>query len=411
MRHSTAVAAEAGTEAVTRAVVILAAGIGGLLVGASVTLALLSDAPAQTSPAFPGGGPVPLTAPAEPGTFLAWTPGGLPGGFRARSTALDGIRRAVVVKSDVVWLTRSLSSAGEVVDDPPRGFAIPLEVAAVHPSEYEPFVPPAERGALADLANGLGVLGESSARLRGLGPGAMLEFGDVRVEVAAVWPDELVGAHELLVARDVGRTLGVTHDRYALVQPEGEPTERRLAKMLRSALPRDLPVQIRSPGETPYFRQGDAVLPPIELKALFGEFAARPAQGRPGYLEIDPDWETTHIATERVPLLGKVTCNVALFPQLRGAVREILELGLGDTIDSYAGCYARRFANRDPTQSISHHTWGVAFDLNVPSNPFGAPPDQDPRMVEVFERWGFIWGGTFVRPDGMHFEYHRPPAA
>jgi len=46
----------------------------------------------------------------------------------------------------------------------------------------------------------------------------------------------------------------------------------------------------------------------------------------------------------------------------------------------------------------------------VPENPFGAPPNQDPRLVAVMERWGFIWGGIFVRPDGMHFEYHRPPA-
>jgi hypothetical protein len=297
-----------------------------------------------------------------------------------------------------------------VVDDPPNGFGVPLEVAAVHPLEYEPFVPPADRGALADLSNGFGVLGESSARLRGLGPGAVLEFGDVSVEIAAVWPDELVGAHELLVARDLGRALGVTHDRYALIQPEGEATGTHAAKLVRSVVPADVPVQIRSPGETPYFRQGDAVLPPVELKTLFGEFAARPAPGRPGYLEIDPAWEAAHIATERVPVLGTVTCNVALFPQLRGALREIVELGLRDTIDSYSGCYARRFANRDPTQSISHHTWGVAFDINVPANPFGAPPSQDPRMVEVFERWGFIWGGTFVRPDGMHFEYHRPPA-
>jgi len=381
----------------------------GFLAGAGVTLAVQRGETAPRLPSALGGG-TPPTALSAPGTFLAWTPGGLPEGFRQRLASLAGIRRAVVVKSDVVWLTRSLSSAGEVVDDPPRGLAIPLEVAAVHPLEYEPFVPPAERGVLADLANGFGVLGESSARLRGLGPGAVLEFGDVHVEVVAVWPDELVGAHELLVARDRGRTLGVTHDRYALVQPEGEPTERHLAKLLRSALPPGLPVQVRSPGETPYFRQGDAVLPPVEMKALFGEFSARPAPGRPGYLEIDPAWEATHIATERVPLLGRVTCNVAMFRQLRGAARELIELGLRDTIESYAGCYARRFANRDPTQSISHHTWGVAIDLNVERNPFGAPPDQDPRMVEVFERWGFIWGGTFVLPDGMHFEYHRPPA-
>ncbi|HSJ50053.1 MAG TPA: M15 family metallopeptidase [Actinomycetota bacterium] len=30
-------------------------------------------------------------------------------------------------------------------------------------------------------------------------------------------------------------------------------------------------------------------------------------------------------------------------------------------------------------------------------------------MVRVFERWGFIWGGDFVLPDGMHFEYRRAP--
>lgn len=392
------------------ALAVIAGALVGLLVGAGVTLALQQPEAVSRTAVLPGGGGLPVTAPAQPGTFLAWTPGGLPHGFRSRLATLDGIRRSVVVKSDVIWLTGSRSSAGEVVDDPPAGLAIPLEVAAVHPIEYEPFVPPAERGALADLSNGFGVLGETSARLRGLGPGAVLEFGDVRVEIAAVWPDELVGAHELLVARDLGRTMGVTHDRYALIQPEGEATGPQVARLVRSVVPADVPVQIRSPGETPYFRQGDAVLPPVELKTLFGEFAARPAPGRPGYLEIDPGWEAAHIATERVPILGRVTCNVALFPQLRGALREIVELGLRDTIDSYSGCYARRFANRDPTQSISHHTWGVAFDINVPANPFGAPPSQDPRMVEVFERWGFIWGGTFVLPDGMHFEYHRPPA-
>jgi hypothetical protein len=83
--------------------------------------------------------------------------------------------------------------------------------------------------------------------------------------------------------------------------------------------------------------------------------------------------------------------------------------GLQDTITSYSGCFARRYTNRDPHQAISHHTWGVAVDINVPQNPFGAPPHQDPRLVRVFEHWGFIWGGTFIVPDGMHFEYRRPP--
>ncbi len=410
MRRAAATLAGARPAAIVRALPVALAAVAGLLVGAGVTLAVQEPAYPH-APAGWGRTGVVATAPAEAGTYLAWTPGGLPEPFRHRVRGLPGIERSVVVRSDVAWLTGSVSAAGEVVDDPPGGLAIPLEVAAVRPIELSPFVPPADRGTLALLGDGVGILGESSARLRGLGPGAVLAFGPERVRVAAVWPDELVGAHELLVARRTGRALGVTHDRYALLEPAGDPTERALGRLLRRALPPGTPIRVRAPGETPYFRQGDAVLPPVALKELFGEFAARPEPGRPGYLEIDPAWESTHVATQRLPLLGDVTCNVALFPQLRGALRELIALGLRDAIDSYDGCYARRFANRDPSQAISHHTWGIAIDLNVGRNPFGAPPDQDPRMVRVFERWGFIWGGTFVLPDGMHFEYHRPPAA
>jgi hypothetical protein len=31
----------------------------------------------------------------------------------------------------------------------------------------------------------------------------------------------------------------------------------------------------------------------------------------------------------------------------------------------------------------------------------------DPRIVDVFQRWGFKWGGDFLVPDGMHFEFIR----
>jgi hypothetical protein len=35
----------------------------------------------------------------------------------------------------------------------------------------------------------------------------------------------------------------------------------------------------------------------------------------------------------------------------------------------------------------------------------------DPRVVTVFERLGFNWGGEFLVPDGMHFEYGGGPLA
>jgi hypothetical protein len=386
--------------------------VAGFVVGAILTMSVQSagDLPRpQTAPSASMPTAPPIIRREPPATFLAWTPGGLPGGFRATLADVPLVRRAVVVESDTAWLTRSFSTAGEVVDDPPPGFAIPIEVAAVDPREYEPFLPPADRGVLSDLADGYGVLGESSAGLRHLGPGAVLRFGHVDVRITAVLPDELIGANELLVSRSHAEALGVTHDRYALIQPRGTATDGIIRRALAPLIPADLALQVRAPGETPYFRQGDAVLPPVQIKLLFGEFAAAPDPAQPGYLKIDPAWERSSIATEHVPILGDVTCNAALFPQLRGALRELVRRGLEDTITSYAGCYARRFANRDPNQAISHHTWGIAFDVNVPQNPFGGPPDQDPRLVRVFERWGFIWGGRFIVPDGMHFEYRRPP--
>jgi hypothetical protein len=397
----------------TRRAAGLAAGIViGVALGASLTLAIqgwasLPDPTVRTSPEQ-----TPTTTPEPPQAFLVWTSGGMPDGFRQDVKRLDGVRRSVVVASDNTWLDLSWSAQGEVIDDPRPGFAIPLEVAAVDPEGFAPFLPPAERSLSLALADGQGILGESSARLRGLGPGAVMRFGEVRIEVAAILPDELVGASELLVSREVGRSIGVTHDRYALVVPESAETTQGVQRLLGPLLPSDPPSKVRAPGDTPYFRQGDAVLPPVRIKLLFGEFAARPTPGHPGFLTLDPAWVRRNIDTKRVPLLGSVTCNVALFPQIRGVVHELIERGLQDTIHSFSGCFSARHINRIPSAGISHHSWGIALDLNVQQgNLFGQTPHQDPRLVRVFERWGFVWGGTFIEPDGMHFEYHREPAA
>ena len=390
---------------------VLAGAVGGFAFGAALTLALQGSAalpgPPDASTEEPG---TVATAPQDPEAFLVWTPGGLPDGFRDGVERLRGVERAVVVASDNTWLDRSWSAQGEVVDDPRPGFRVPLEVAAVDPSAFARFLPPADRSVTLAIEQGQGVLGESSAKLRGLGPGAVLRFGELRVEVAAILPDELMGAHELLVSLEVGERLGVTRDRYALIVPEGDPTAERVERLVRPLIPDDLDMRVRAPGDTPLFRHGDAVLAPVQIKALFGEFAARPTPGRPGFLTLDPAWVRESIDTQRVPLLGNVTCHVALFPQIRGVVQDLIDQGLGRTIDSFSGCWSARHINRVPSAGISHHSWGIALDVNVRANPFGAPPDQDPALVRTFERWGFTWGGDWVVPDGMHFEYRRSPA-
>jgi hypothetical protein len=126
-----------------------------------------------------------------------------------------------------------------------------------------------------------------------------------------------------------------------------------------------------------------------------------------GMIEPDPAWVASHIVTAEVPLLtGQVRCHRLLVPQLRGALAELEARGLGDLIDprQYGGCWSPRHILFDPDRNLSLHAWGVAVDLNVAGNGYGEEPSMDPRVVEVFESWGFAWGGHWRVPDGMHFE-------
>ena len=90
--------------------------------------------------------------------------------------------------------------------------------------------------------------------------------------------------------------------------------------------------------------------------------------------------------TTRIPLLGEVTCHRAIVPQLRGAMRELRAAGLGHLIESFNGCFVPRFISRDPTAMLSHHSWGIAFDLNLVGNYYG---DRRTRIPG----WSTPWRG------------------
>ena len=372
-----------------------------------------TDTTSRPSPSQPASGSTVAPAPASDPipAWLAWIPGGFPDGFRAQITGSGDLGTTVVVAGDTLWMTASHDASGAVVDQPRPPYEIPLDAFAVDPKEYAPFLPPADRDRIVSaLREGKAVLGQRSAELRRLGPGGSISFGTTTVTVGAVAPDEEVGWSEILVDRTLGAQIGISHDRYLLALGEPGLSLHRFAGDVRRSIPADSPLRTVPPGGTPYVRVASGVDPPIVMKEVFGEFAAYPRSDDPAYLVVDPAWYHAHIVTRTVPIFpDPVTCNRALFPMLIGALRQVADAGLASEIHVYSGCYAARTVARSTIAPPSQHAYGAAIDIDAPENPYGSIPVMDPRIVRIFERWGFNWGGDFLIPDGMHFEYGKPP--
>jgi hypothetical protein len=344
--------------------------------------------------------------PAAPAVLLAWTPGGLDQGLAAAATADPAVGATSVVRGGVVDLVASRDPTGGAVDDPAPGWAIPLDAVAVDPAAHAGFVSVADRATVAALRDGQALLGATSAELRRLGPGSVVDLaGGTSVTVAGVVSDAAIGGAEMAVDRPTGERLGLGVDRYVLAAYGGEraPLEGRL----RSSLPAGAAVRFRGPGETPFLRNGDAVLPQVLIKQRFGEFAYRPGAGD-GF-DQDPAWQDRNLVTVDLPIIGQARCHRGVADALAGALGEVASANLASLIDrdGFAGCWNAR-TTRAGT-SVSRHAWGVAVDLNFGANPTGLASVQDPRLVAIFRRWGFTDGSGWLVPDAGHFEYVSPP--
>ena len=125
---------------------------------------------------------------------------------------------------------------------------------------------------------------------------------------------------------------------------------------------------------------------------------------RDGTVNPDPKWVAEFIRTEEMPIIGRVTGNKVMLPQLRGALSEVVRLKLASKIYHYDGCYVPRFIAHDPSKGLSFHTYGTAIDLNASDNQRGTVGKMDRGVVAIFKRWGFAWGGDWHYTDPMHFE-------
>jgi D-alanyl-D-alanine carboxypeptidase-like protein len=401
------------------------AALVGALVGASVMLAAASldsesddpdstlsgahdnPGPAVDEPERPArravpGGPIVSRRPS--GTLLAWAPGGTPLDSERVIEGIRGVRAATTVRAGLDWIVKTRSPNGVIVDRAPTGLAIPFEVAVVNPADYAAFVAPAERDAILALRPGEVLLAETAAQLRRARPGMRIVFTDRAMRVAGVVSDVTTNGYEAIMRAPLPAWERVDVFVLAAAKP---PAYKRIRRSIEALLLPGQRLRFRVADEQPFQRYGDAVHPQMILKKNFGEFAARPLPN--GQLEIDPGWSKRNLRTARVPVLGEVVCNRGLFPQLREAMHTIEDRGLAHLISNFGGCFGPRFIGLDPDGRISHHAWGVAFDINVRDNPYGAEPNLDPDVVAAIEQWGFTWGGRWIIPDGMHFEWQRWP--
>ena len=371
---------------------------------------------------------VPAAAPADP-LLMATTPAASSAGpavsaapDRARAIVNVPVRAlAARIRPDVLVVGKATLSPGAL-----------NRLAALSPSG----------GALAFRAGTVEV-GGKSVRAVGIDPSTFRSFAARgTAEANAVWQSiargEAVAAHETAKALKLGLGKAVT-----LRQADGSGARAlRLGALATTGIPgTDLLVDnatakaLGLPTATAMLLSAGKGVDPVSLAAkvrdvtgkgakvdlltppaanpvafltgsraakAFGAFSYRYFPD--GTIAPDSRWVQSNIRTETLPIMGRVTCHRLMLTQLRGALQDVVDAGLASSLTTYDGCYVPRFIERNPENSISLHTWGIAIDMDAATNYRGITGTMNPKVVTIFKRWGFRWGGDWKYTDPMHFE-------
>ena len=217
----------------------------------------------------------------------------------------------------------------------------------------------------------------------------------IPIEVGKVNKDSKIGWFEGVVNKELGFKLGIYRNIQAIIW-DSHINENFLIELHKNINYRKVKLTFRENRVNKNW-----VLPTALVKEMFGDFQIKERDGV--WITTEPEWREENIQNKRMPILGITRCHRLMWEPLEGALNQILEEGLEEYLSieewrSSGGCYAPRRINRfDAGGSISRHAWGIAIDINTKS---GYPP----RVVEIFNDWGFAWGGTWTSPDEMHFE-------
>ena len=222
-----------------------------------------------------------------------------------------------------------------------------------------------------------------------------LNSAPVDIEVGMILKDSELGWFEGVVNKQVGFELGIFRNIQAIVW-DTKINENHFIELHKNIKYKKVKFTFRESKPNKNW-----VLPTALVKEMFGDFQVKERDGT--WITTEPSWREKNIQVKRMPILGNTRCHRLMWEPLEGALSQILDEGLANTLSlqdfkKSGGCYAPRRINRfDAGGSISRHAWGIAIDINTKSS-------YHPRVVEIFNSWGFAWGGTWTSPDEMHFE-------
>jgi hypothetical protein len=314
---------------------------------------------------------------------------------------------ASTARSGSAGMTR-LARSGATVHTAPDGYLIPQVYLAVSEAAASGLFGNSVSALLnADTV----VMNQITATLMGAQVGDTLELraADDSVQafrVAAIRPHEQSGGSDIVMTTDAADRIGAFEDTRAVIWGIASRTaldaavaaegleSRRDTRVSRSWSPPD----------------PDDTLSTPRTKQLLGE---------PWYLPVDdsaiamhPTWKANNLTDGRILLNSSIPvraqCHVKIVASLQAAFADVAAAGLGGAIDlgntnTFGGCFNARYSRI--SGFLSRHAYGQAIDMNTVTNCQGCVPQMDCRVVRIFRRHGFAWGGNFRRPDGMHFEW------
>ena len=324
---------------------------------------------------------------------------------------------AVVTRGFTAPMIRLRRDTTVVQQSAGPGWAFPMAISAL---PFEAVGPVMGRDVAAVLAQHQLVMGATSASLRGAQVGDVVDFlgpggGMVSFPIGRIGTDEEVGGTEFVMSFQMADFLGGTMATRVLIY--GQFDRGAVVNALTATgLYSNPKVKIRHSWDPP---DPDATLSMAATKAVLGEFDIYYAGlSTLGWTSMSASWVQRFLPTiDSYPGGIRARCNVVIKADLYAALQEVYASGLGGLIDvgnvnSYGGCGTGSVRLARITQSlgsVSRHSWGQPIDMNTTSNCQGCVPRMDCRIVRIFRTHNFAWGGNFLTPDGMHFEWVGEP--